>query len=168
MADQSSIVPADISMLPERCWHSGSDLQNSHSAQKAVEMVSLPVTSIFAAVFALSLVGLSFQISLRRLKVKTMIGNGQDDLLQRRIRAQGNFIEYVPMGLIGLGLTEAQTMSVSIAVVIGVALGAGRLLHAYGMLRPSDKFRGFGMILTYVAFVLMAASLLKAGISDVL
>lgn len=66
----------------------------------------LEVTAVIASLAAISLVGLSFSVSLARMKVGTEIGLGTDSGLLRRIRAQGNFIEYVPLALIVLGLAE--------------------------------------------------------------
>ncbi|KQM66534.1 hypothetical protein ASE65_00015 [Sphingomonas sp. Leaf16] len=89
-----------------------------------------------------------------------MVGDSSDDSLRRRIRAQGNFIEYVPLGLIGLGLVEAHTAPAWLVVVIGGALAFGRLLHAIGMFRTSQSLRGIGMVLTYLALLLAAGRLL--------
>ncbi|PSJ57481.1 hypothetical protein C7I84_17705 [Mesorhizobium ephedrae] len=123
-------------------------------------MPILPITSFLTAAFAIALVGLSFPISLRRLKVGDMVGDSNDDSLRRRIRAQGNFIEYVPLGLIGLGLVEAQASPAWLVVLIGGALALGRLLHAIGMFRSSASLRGIGMVLTYLALLLVAGRLL--------
>ncbi|MCC8962252.1 MAPEG family protein [Bradyrhizobium sp. Pear76] len=123
-------------------------------------MPVLPITSIFAAVSALALVALSIPVSLRRTKVGVMAGECPDETLHRRIRAQGNFIEYVPLGLISLGLVEAQAAQAWMVVVIGTILAFGRLLHAIGMLRGSPPVRGFGMLFTYLALVVAAGRLL--------
>jgi hypothetical protein len=56
-------------------------------------MTILPITSLFAAAFAVALVALSLPVSLRRVKVGVMLGDSTDEPLHRRIRAQGNFIE---------------------------------------------------------------------------
>jgi len=69
-------------------------------------MNSLPITSLVAGVFALLLVSLSVQVSLRRAKMNTVFGDAGDKTLRRRIRAHGNFIEYAPLALIALGLVE--------------------------------------------------------------
>ena len=123
-------------------------------------MTVLPITSLFTAGLAIALVCLSFPISLRRLKVGDLIGDSPDDLLRRLIRAQGNFIEYVPLGLVGLGLVEAHGAPAWLLLAAGTALASGRLLHATGMLRPSASLRGTGMILTYLALLLPAGCLL--------
>ncbi|AGU53133.1 MAPEG family protein [Variovorax paradoxus B4] len=123
-------------------------------------MAFLPVTSLFAAAFAVALVALSVPVTLRRVKVGVLIGEGTDEPLRRRIRAQGNFVEYVPLALIALGLVEAQAAPAWMLPAMGGVLGFGRLLHAIGMLRDVAALRGFGMILTYLALVSAAARLL--------
>lgn len=74
-------------------------------------MPHLPISSFFIAIFSVALMGLSIPMSLRRVKIGDMIGDSPDQSLHRRIRAQGNLIEYVPFCLIGLVLTEAETAS---------------------------------------------------------
>jgi uncharacterized membrane protein YecN with MAPEG domain len=122
-------------------------------------MAILPITSLFAATFAVALVALSFPISLRRLKVGDMVGDSTDEGLRRRIRAQGNFIEYVPLGVVTLGLVEAQGAAVWFVVMIGALLVIGRALHAAGMFSASGPLRGFGMIATYLALLIAAGML---------
>lgn len=67
-------------------------------------MTVLPITPIFASTFAIALVILSVPVSLQRGKVGIKVGDSTDETLRRRIRTQGNFIEYVPLGVILLGL----------------------------------------------------------------
>lgn len=122
-------------------------------------MAVLPITSLFAAIFAVALVALSIPVSLRRLKVGDMVGHSADEILRQRIRAQGNFIEYVPLGVTALGLVEAHAAPAWIVVALGAAFAFGRLLHAIGMLRASAPLRGFGMTFTYLALVSAAVRL---------
>lgn len=122
-------------------------------------MIVLPITSLFAAAFAVALVALSIPVTLRRVKVGVLVGDSTDEPLRQRIRAQGNFIEYVPLALIALGLVEAHAAPAWMVLAIGGALACGRLLHAIGMLRGSAPLRGFGMILTYLALVSAAVRL---------
>lgn len=123
-------------------------------------MTVLPITSIFAAAFAVALVALSIPVTVRRVKTGVPVGESDTDAtLRQRIRAQGNFIEYVPLALIALGLVEAHAAPAWIVLAIGGALAFGRLLHAIGMLRASAPLRGFGMILTYLALLSAVARL---------
>lgn len=122
-------------------------------------MPFLPITSIFVAVFSFALVMLSFPVSLQRLKIGEFGGDSADETLRRRIRAQGNFIEYVPLGLIGLAFIEANAASTWLVVGVGSTLVLGRLLHAVGMLHSSAPLRGVGMIFTYLALLVAGGRL---------
>tara|TARA_R110000782_G_scaffold78276_4_gene155100 strand:- start:39441 stop:39818 length:378 start_codon:yes stop_codon:yes gene_type:complete len=122
-------------------------------------MPALPITSLTAAIAAVALIVLSFLVSFRRMKVDINIGTGDDVALLKRIRAQGNFIEYVPITLILLALVEmAGAGTGQLWTISGLLLG-GRLLHAVGMLGGVLPARGLGMLMTYAA-MLMAIALL--------
>ena len=118
----------------------------------------LPVTSALTAALGLLLVVLSFAVSLKRMKVGTEIGVGEDEGLLRRIRAQGNFIEYVPIALILCALAELRGASVSWLWAIAGLLLLGRLLHATGMLGGSTPLRATGMLATHAALLTGAAA----------
>ncbi len=122
-------------------------------------MMSLPITSIFAAVFAVALVGLSGWVSLRRAAVKATIGDAGDGILRNRIRAQGNFIEYVPLALVCLALVEGGGASAGTMWMLGGALVVGRTLHATGMFGNSIPLRVMGMVLTYATLLSAAGRL---------
>lgn len=122
--------------------------------------MELPVTSMLGALAALALVLLSFPVSLRRIKARVSLGDGGDAILHRRIRAQANFVEYAPIGLILLGLVELSGADTRVVWTLAAALILGRLLHAFGMLRDVLPPRMAGMILTYAALVTGAAVLL--------
>ncbi len=118
----------------------------------------LPVTSAVAALAAVALVLLSVRVSLRRMAVGTRIGTGDDETLLRRIRAQGNFIEYVPLGLILLGLAESARAAQPWLWTIAGLLVAGRCLHAVGISLGRSSIRAPGMIATYLALLAGAAA----------
>ncbi|KSB91725.1 hypothetical protein AS593_06800 [Caulobacter vibrioides] len=114
-------------------------------------MADLPITSLFAGGFALALVGLSLMVTLRRVKTTILLGEGDDVSLRRRVRAQANFIEYVPLGIIVLALMELQGLPAVAILSLGIALAVGRLLHAIGMYRDTPVLRGLGILATYGA-----------------
>jgi uncharacterized membrane protein YecN with MAPEG domain len=123
-------------------------------------MTGLPVTSVTAAIAALMLIALSVPVSLRRAKVKALSGDGGDAGLQRLIRAQGNFTEYAPMGLILLALVEVGVTPAGLLWTIGILLIAGRGLHALGMIRGSLVVKGLGMFGTFASLLISAGILL--------
>jgi uncharacterized protein len=118
-------------------------------------MMSLHVTLLIAGLFALMMVPLSLQISIRRLKVRTVFGDDGDKTLRRRIRAHGNFIEYAPMALIVLGLVEVQSESSLFVWTLGIAFLFSRVIHAIGMLYTSTPaLRAIGMTVQHIAFLI--------------
>lgn len=123
-------------------------------------MVLAPVTSALAAAGALALVGLSIPVSVQRFRAKVLLGDGRDKVLLARIRAQANFVEYVPIALIVIGLAEANGAAAWLVWTCAVSLVAGRAIHAFGMLTGAQtKPRAAGMTLTWLALVLGAAGL---------
>jgi uncharacterized membrane protein YecN with MAPEG domain len=123
-------------------------------------MTGLPVTSVTAAIAALMLIALSVPVSLRRAKVKALSGDAGDVTLQRLIRAQGNFTEYTPIGLILLALVEVGVTPVGLLWTIGMLLVIGRGLHALGMLRGSLTVKALGMLGTFASLAIAAGVLL--------
>jgi uncharacterized membrane protein YecN with MAPEG domain len=105
------------------------------------------------------LVALSANVSRWRRRSQTGIGDGGHAELARAIRVQGNFIEYVPLALLLLGLLEIAGAPRAWILAGGGALLLGRLLHAWGLSRHAGVTTGryYGMALTWG--VLLAAAL---------
>ncbi|PKR88527.1 hypothetical protein CXZ10_14085 [Pleomorphomonas diazotrophica] len=122
----------------------------------------LTVSGITAAIAAILLVALSLPVSFRRMAVGVDIGQGSDETLLRRIRAQGNFTEYVPLGLLLLVLNEFRGVSPGWLWCLAGLLIGGRLLHALGILAATRPFRAAGMLATYGCLLLGAGLLLAA------
>ncbi len=120
----------------------------------------LSLTSITAALAALTLVVLSVRVSLRRKTVGVKIGPSDDVTLMRRVRAQGNFIEYVPLALILLGLAEYRQAPMEALWAIAGLLVVGRGLHVAGILTNRTALSAPGMVGTYGALLVGAGALL--------
>lgn len=120
----------------------------------------LSITSTLAALCALLLVGLSIAVSLARMKARVRIGNGEDDRLLRHIRAQGNFVEYVPLALILCGLAEYRATPTGYLLLAAALLFAGRIMHAAAMLFELGRLRPVAMVATYTSLLLLADMLL--------
>lgn len=111
----------------------------------------LLVTSIIAAVLTIIFVRLSFAVIGLRRKNKIGLGSGGHEELERAIRAQGNFAEYVPFGLILIACLELNGVPWWWVVIPGITLIIGRLIHAAGINEPPPDFskRVLGMKLTF-------------------
>ena len=120
-----------------------------------------PVTTLYAAILGILLVVLSDLVSRIRKKAKISLGSSGDPILERAVRAHGNFVEYVPLALILLLLLETQGAGTGMLHALGGTLLAGRLLHVYGMVRPDSIVAGrfWGTGLTWL--MILCTSLLN-------
>ena len=109
------------------------------------------ITSIIASVLTIIFVRLSFAVIRLRRKNKVGLGNGGHEELERAIRAQGNFAEYVPFGIILIACLEINGAPWWLVAVPGITLIAGRLIHARGINMPPPDFsqRVLGMKFTF-------------------
>ncbi len=114
----------------------------------------LVTTLIIAVALAVVNLWLSIRTGQARQLAKVSIGDGDNPLLIARMRAHANFIEYVPMALILMALIETFGGKGQLLWLFGIALVIGRIIHPFGMERPSpNPFRMGGILLTYVVTV---------------
>ena len=111
----------------------------------------LLVTSIIASVLTIIFIKLSFAVIGLRRKNKVGLGSGGYDDLERAIRAQGNFAEYVPLGIILIACLELNGAPWCLVAIPGITLIIGRLIHAVGINVPPPDFskRILGMRITF-------------------
>ena len=111
----------------------------------------LLITSIIASVLVIIFVKLSFAVIGLRRKNKVGLGSGGHEDLERAIRAQGNFAEYVPFGLILIACLELNGAPLWLVIIPGITLIIGRLFHAKGINVPPPDFsmRVRGMKFTF-------------------
>lgn len=123
----------------------------------------LPITSCFAGLFALYFVRLAFNVIRLRQANQVALGAGGFSDLEGAIRAHGNFAEYVPLGLILLGLFELQGVYPVLVALLGGVFAVGRFIHAQALGQANLKLRVRGMMLTFGA--LIALAILNIGFS---
>lgn len=121
----------------------------------------VPVTTLYASLLGILLIFLSARVSHNRRRAKVSLGHGEDIVLVRAVRAQGNFVEYVPFALFLLFLLEIEVSELWILHLLGSMLLLGRLLHAYGVIQPvAVNFgRFWGTCLTWL--MILACALLN-------
>ena len=119
----------------------------------------LQITALYASLLAFIYIKLSTNvIELRRLH-KISLGHKNHKDLEQSIRAQANFIEYVPLGLILLSCLEINKIHPVIVFLLGGLLLVGRFLHAKSFTMPNidQSKRVQGMKFTFWSIRLMAA-----------
>lgn len=123
------------------------------------------ITPIYAGIATLFYVFLSVRVIGGRRTARIGLGDGGNRFLQRRLRAHGNFAEYCPLGIVLMALAELQSAPDFTIHMIGTALIAGRLVHAYGVSREPEpiRLRVAGMALTFIALISGALTNLGVG-----
>ncbi|MDV3002418.1 MAG: hypothetical protein N5P05_004073 (plasmid) [Chroococcopsis gigantea SAG 12.99] len=92
-----------------------------------------------------------------------------DGLLQRKVRAQGNFTEYVPLALLFILALELMNSSDWLLWLLGGALTIGRVFHAWGLIAtygPSPA-RAIGFFLTWFVYIVGAFGCIYYGIKGI-
>ena len=118
----------------------------------------LLVTAIITSTLTIIFIKLSFAVIKLRRKNKVGLGSGGHDDLERAIRAQGNFAEYVPFGLFLIACLELNGAPWWLVALLGASLIIGRLLHAAGINVPPPDFskRILGMQFTFLTLIALA------------
>ena len=97
--------------------------------------MSLPVTILYAGLFGLFALILSFFAGSARGKSgeSILFGDPVNMDLAQRVRIHQNFLEYVPLILIIMAAIELNGASSSFLHIIGVLLIISRFAHAIGL-----------------------------------
>jgi len=93
----------------------------------------LQTTLCLAAAAAVLNFWLGMRIGQLRHSLKVSVGDGGHDAIIRRMRAQANFIENVPISLLLFALVEASGKGGVWLAPLGALFLLGRIAHAYGM-----------------------------------
>ncbi len=111
---------------------------------------------IYVALSCLILSKLSINVIKLRRQGKISFGDDGNRTLMRRIRAQGNFIEYTPIFL--LSLIAIEWLSIEnipyyflYINIVGAVFIVGRILHAISLYEKKIMHRKTGMIITFFA-----------------
>ena len=125
----------------------------------------LLITSVIAAALTIIFVKLSFAVIGLRRRNKVGLGSGGHEDLERAIRAQGNFAEYVPFGIILIACLELNGAPWWLVALPGITLIIGRLIHAKGIKQPPPDFskRVLGMKFTF--YTLITLVILNLGLA---
>ena len=114
----------------------------------------LSVTPLYAALLGLVFIPFTMRVGFYRLSSKIFVGDGGDPEMVRRMRAQANFVETVPLALILIIVMELMGASNNWLHGLGALLFVARVLHYLGMsgLGPEvgRPIGMFGTIATYL------------------
>ena len=135
-------------------------------------MNSIPLTSLFASIFTIIYLFLSFRIGYFRgspvMKLIFKMDKTVSDIkLERNIRAHGNFSEYVPLFIILLFIFENISLaSYNYLLIICLIFSYGRIAHAlcFAFYEHNPFLRISGMLCTYLGLGILSIQLLLSMI----
>lgn len=115
----------------------------------------LPVSLTAAAAAAFINFWLGYRVGQVRTSEKVSVGDGGNEKVIRRMRAQANFVEYTPFVLILIALIEAAAGTSTWLWVVMAVYMLARIAHAFGMdgLMPA---RGTGIAVSMLVMVGLA------------
>jgi hypothetical protein len=114
-----------------------------------------PVTLLTASILGILIIAVSYKCAMKRMNSKIEIGTGDDQSLQRLMRAQANLTEYAPISIILIGLLEVNNIDIRLLYGLAATLIIARLMHVYGFITKPGKNPGrfYGTLLTWLTIL---------------
>lgn len=111
----------------------------------------LPTTLCLTSAAVVINIWLALRIGKLRVGAKIYMGDGGNDLLQARMRAQANFIEQTPIALILFAGVEMAGKGGVWLAPLGALFMLGRVAHGFGMDGKFKAGRPIGMLTAWGA-----------------
>ncbi len=133
-------------------------------------MLRLEAAALYAGANILILLVLAVLVVGGRRRHKITLGDAGNEDFARTVRAHGNAAEYIPAGIAGLlflALMDETVVPFWLLHAAGISLTLGRILHGWGLNTGTINFgRMFGMVLTWLSYLLIGGGLLYAGLAQ--
>jgi uncharacterized membrane protein YecN with MAPEG domain len=113
------------------------------------------VTALYAGILGLVSIGIAVAVGRVRTSTGISIGDGGNLEMIAAMRRHANFIEFVPLSLILIGLLEANGVASAAIHGLGGGLVVARLAHAFG-------YRADGTLGTFRAIGAIGSTLILA------
>jgi uncharacterized membrane protein YecN with MAPEG domain len=125
-------------------------------------IASAHAAALWVGLHLILLLVLSVLVVRQRRLHRVVLGDGGVPALEQAIRAFGNATEYVPTGLIAIGVLALAGAPPMVVHVVGLTLFVGRAAHAIGLSRSGEASipRTIGVVLTWLAYIAGAVALL--------
>ncbi|MFT4928871.1 MAG: putative membrane protein YecN with MAPEG domain [Phenylobacterium sp.] len=119
----------------------------------------LQITAIYAALCGLLMLALAYRVVTFRRSLKVGVGDNGDRAMSVAIRAHANLVEYAPITLLLLLVSEINGAPALLLHGCGAAFIAARLGHAWGFsksLGGSSTFRTVGTLVTWIVIAVLS------------
>jgi hypothetical protein len=150
-----------------RCKLRARALAHRRNLEGSLNMIVLPVTLAAAAAAAVLNIWLGLRIGSLRTALKVSVGDGGNEALQRRMRAQLNYVENTGFVLVLIAAIELAGRGGGWLSLVAAAYFIGRIAHGFGMDGgKAQAGRMVGTILTLLIQLGLAvvAALTAAGV----
>ena len=116
------------------------------------------VTALYAGILALIVTALAINVTAHRVRLGVSLGDGRKPQMQRMIRIHGNTVEYLPLGIVLMGLYELNGGARLPLHACGIALILGRLLFIAGVWNSDgpNLVRATSMTVTWLTVAALA------------
>ena len=132
-------------------------------------MLRLEIAALYSGVNILILLALSYVVVMSRRRHQIVLGDGDNKDFRRAVRAHGNAAEYIPAALVGIVLLSLLEPAAPLWLLhaSGISLTLGRILHGVGLNTSAMNWgRLVGMVLTWLAYLLIGGGLVYAGLAQ--
>ena len=133
------------------------------SGKRGNAMLILKTTLCLTVAAALVNFWLGMRCGQIRTAEKISVGDGGNELLMRRMRAQANFVEQAPITLLLFALVELAGRGSWWIAPLGAAFIIGRICHGFGMDGNFKAGRPIGMITGILAQAVLAVVAILAA-----
>ncbi|MGB5864234.1 MAG: MAPEG family protein [Sulfitobacter sp.] len=122
----------------------------------------LTITPLYAGLLTLVFLVLSGLVIRQRTALEKVTGTRDETDLNKSMRVQANFVEYVPLGLLLMICAELLGAPAAAIHAMGATLLIGRICHGIGMSRSPQviALRAVGFLLTFVMLALSAIAVI--------
>lgn len=117
------------------------------------------ITALYAGILGLIFIGVAFPAGRLRGQKNISVGDGGDKDLLLAMRRHANFVEYVPLALILIGLLELNHVRGAAIHALGATLVVARLSHAFGIRADTMKTPGRFIGATLTVLVVLVSSI---------
>jgi uncharacterized protein len=127
----------------------------------------LPTTLCLSAAALIVNFWLGFRVAKLRHAMGVSIGDGGHEAILRRMRAQANFIENVPLTLILIAAVELAGKGGAWLAPAGAVFMLGRIAHAIGMDGAFKAGRPIGMLTSLLLQLALAVVAVLASVGRI-
>lgn len=128
------------------------------------------ITGFYVAIFALVQAAMVVWIAKSRYREKVVLGTGDSEVLERKSRVYGNFVEVVPTAVLLMLIAELGGAPLWGIHWMGGLMIVSRISHAKGLLTPPGygAYRIAGMLLAIAAFLIGAGMCISLALPRML